>query len=424
MQVISKFKTPTKVTLTITAAPDELELVKKHVLGHFRKRVSVPGFRPGKAPLNLIEKNIDRKVFLDDFIEHAINDIYKKALDHENIRPVSMPNVKLKKFVPFSNLEFDAEVETLGEIILGGYKQIKLTKPKVTVSTVEINEVVENIAKRSANRSKVDRPAKTGDEVIIDFSGKDKKGPVAGTDGKDYPLLIGSGNFIPGFEENIIGTQAGGTKEFDAIFPSDYGVESMRSREITFTVEVKKVNEVEKLKIDDLFATKIGPFKQLTDLKNDVKRQLMQEKQQKADREHESRLIEEITKQSKVQAPDSIVEQQLMEMEGEEKRNLVYRGQTWQEHLSAEGVSEQQHRDRQRPTAEDRVKAGLVLSEIAKTEHLKVTSEELEVRLQILKGQYQDPKMQAELDKPENRQDIEARLLTEKTISKLVDYNK
>lgn len=423
MQVTNNSNSPTKISLTIRAESLDLEPIKNHVLGHFVKQVKVPGFRPGKAPAHLIEKNVDQKAFLDEFVEHAINDLYRKAVDHENVRPISPPSVKLKKFVPFSELEFEAEVDTIGQIILPDYKKIKLDKPKITVTAKEVNDVITSLAKRSAERVEVTRAAKTGDELLIDFSGKDDKGPVSGTDGKDYPLLLGSGSFIPGFEENLLGAKAGDTREFEVIFPADYGVQAMQNREISFKVDVKKVNELKQPKIDDALAAKIGPFKQLSELKADVKKQLVQEKQQKADREHESKLVQLITEQSKVDAPESIVEEQLAQMEDEEKRNLIYRGQTWQEHLAAEGVSEQQHRDRQRPTAAERVKAGLVLSEIAKSENLQVSPEELEIRLKILKGQYQDPKMQAELDKPENRQDIAARLLTEKTIAQLIQYS-
>lgn len=424
MQVSKTSSSPTKVNITIAVGAEELEPIRRHVLRHFIRSVRVPGFRPGKAPLELVEKNVDRNAFLDEFIEHAVNDCYGKVVEKENLRPVSRPEVKMKKFVPFSELEFEAEVEVLGAISLPDYKKLKLPKPKASVSAKDVTEVLESLALRSADRKTVESEAKEGHELVIDFAGKDDKGqPVSGAEAKDYPLIIGSKAFIPGFEEQLKGLKAGENKKFDIVFPADYGVAAMRGKKISFEVTVKKVNELIKAKIDDKFAGKIGPFGSLSDLKADIKKQLLQERQQQADRDYESKLIKEITEQSKIDIPASLIDEQVMRMEEDERRNLVYRGETWGEHLKAEGITEEQHRQRQRPQAAERVKAGLVLSEIASREKLQVTPEELELRLQILKGQYQDPAMQAELDKPENRQDIASRLLTEKTINSLVSYS-
>lgn len=191
---------------------------------------------------------------------------------------------------------------------------------------------------------------------------------------------------------------------------------------MTFKVEVKKVQELKEPKADDEFASKAGPFKTLAELKADIKKQLSAERQGQADNEYTNELIQKIVKKAELEVPKALVEDELLRMEEQEKQNLVYRGQTWQEHLAEEGLTEEQHRERQRPDAAERVKAGLVLSEIADKEGLEVTPEELEIRLQLLKGQYQDPQMQAELDKPANRRDIESRLLTEKTLAKLTEY--
>ena len=423
MQVTKTAKSPTQVSLTISAAAAELEPIRRHVLRHFATRVKVPGFRPGKAPMNIVEKNVDQKALLDEFMEHAINDLYGKALDQESIRPISKPEVQLKKFVPFTELEFTAGLETLSPIALPEYKKIKLAKPKVTIAAKDVTEVLESLKTRAAERIEVDRSAKTGDEVMIDFSGKDEKSePITGTDGKDYPLLLGSKSFIPGFEENLTGLKAGDSKEITVTFPKDYQAAAMQGRKVTFSVDVKKVNELQLPKLDDVFASKVGPFKNLAELKADIKKQLTAEKQQQADRAYENELIKTLADKSKVDVPLSLIEEQLMQMEDEEKRNLVYRGQTWPEHLKEEGITEEEHRQRNRPQAAERVKAGLVLSEIASKEDLTVTPEELDLRIQILKGQYSDLAMQAELDKPENRQDITARMLTEKTINALVNY--
>ncbi len=423
MQVTKFSKTPTAVQLTIEANINDLLPIKNHVLGHFTKSVKVPGFRAGKAPIAMVEKHVDQQRFLDDFLEHALNELYRQAVESENLRPVASPKVELKKFVPYTQLLFEAELEVIGDIKLADYKKIKLAKKPVTVEAKDINQVIDSLLERSAEREEVKRPAKLKDEVIIDFSGKDKDGkPLANTDGKDYALVLGSKSFIPGFEEQLVGLKTGDSKDFDITFPADYGVEEMRSKKVTFSVKVSKVNGIKLPKADDGFAKKTGPFKTLAELKADVKKQLLTEKQNQANREYENELIKKIVDKSVLEVPESLVTNQVERMEEEERRNLVYRGQTWQEHLDAEGVTEEEHRKRLLPDAETRVKAGLILSEIADKEKLTVEPEELKIQLDAYKSQYTDPAMQSELDKPENQQEVAAQLLTAKTINKLVDY--
>ncbi|MBI2285676.1 trigger factor [Candidatus Saccharibacteria bacterium] len=415
---------PTKVKLVVSADSADMEPIKQHVLVHFRHRVQVPGFRAGSAPLAMVEKSVDQKLLHDEFMEHALNQFYGQAIRHHNLRPVGQPQVQLKKFVPFSDLSFEVETDTVGQVGLADYKKIKLGKRSATVVAKDVSEVIKSLQQRNAERKEVGRAAKAGDEAIVDFRGKDREGkPVSGTDGVDYPLILGSGSFIPGFEEHLIGAKAGEKKEFGVKFPPDYRVAAMQSKNVVFEVEIKKVNELVIPKADDDFATKVGPFKTLAELKADVKKQLKIERQQQLDKDYENRLIAEVVAQSKVEIPEAMVDEDIIRMEDEEKRNLTYRGQTWQEHLKEEGVTEQQHRDRQRPRAEERIKAGIVLGEIAEKESVTVTPKEVDERIMLLRGQYQDEAMRAELDKPEARRDIEARLITEKTITRLVEHS-
>jgi trigger factor len=423
MHVTRESKTPTQTHLIITASADDLTPIKNHVLSHFRKNVKVPGFRPGKAPDSLLEKHVDQRALIDEFMEHALNDLYRHAVEQEKLRPVAQPQVAIKKFVPFTELEFEAEIETIGGIKVADYKAVKLSKKPVTVTAKDVNDVLANLQKRLAQRKDVNRAAKDGDEVVIDFAGRDQDGkPINGADGKDYPLVIGSKTFIPGFEDHVTGMKAGEEKEFTITFPKDYGVKALQDKKVTFNVTVKKVQELVEPKLDDDFAKQAGPFKTVAELKADVKKQLTAEREREAQSNYENELIQKIVEKSSIEIPEVLINEQLQRLEDEEKRNLVYRGQTWQEHLDAEGVTEEQHRERQRPDAELRVKAGLVLSEIADKEQISVQQEELQIRIQMLKGQYNDPAMLAELDKTENQQEIAAQLLTEKTIAKLVDY--
>jgi trigger factor len=423
MHVTKTTKTPTQVNLVINASEPDMAPIKRHVLGHFAGKVKIPGFRAGKAPAAMIEKHVDQNAFLDEFMEHSINELYRKAAEAEKIRPVATPDVKLKKFVPFTELEFEADVEVIGNINLPNYKTIKLAKKKPEITAKDVNDVVKNLQERISEKVEVDRPAKIGDETIIDFEGRNTSEKlIDGASGKDYPLILGSKTFIPGFEEKLVGLKTGDEKTFSVQFPDDYSAKELQGKKTVFKVRVIKVNELKVPKADDDFAAKAGPFKTLAELKKDIKTQLTQERQRTADQEYENELIKKIVDNSTVEIPDVLIEEQLTRMEDEEKRNLIYKGQTWQEHLKAEGITEEAHRLNKKPDADLRVKAGLVLSEIADKEQLTVLPEELELKIKTLKSQYTDPNMQRELDKPENQQDIAARILTEKTVFKLVDY--
>lgn len=424
MKLSKSIKSTTHEVLVIEADSSDLEPIKSHVLAHFRHTAKVPGFRAGTAPMAMVEKYVDQNQLQNEFLEHALNQLYIQAIRLEGLKPVGQPNVQVKKFVPFTILEFEVATDVVGPVSLPDYKKIKLTKPSVKVNPKDVDGVIKSLQQRSAQRKEVTRPAKTGDELIVDFSGRDKDDkPISGTDSKDYPLILGSNSFIPGFEDNLIGVKAGQAKEFTVKFPKDYGIATLQSKDVTFNVDVKKVNELVIPRADDAFASKAGPFKNIAELKADIKKQLKLEREQQAERDFANRLVGEIVAQSKVEIPQSIIEEEIDRLEEEEKRNLAYRGQTWHEHLIQEGINEEQHHERQRSNAEMRVRGGLVLSEIAEKEAIAVTPDELDKRIELLKGQYQDEAMRAELDKPQTRRDTESRLLTEKTIDRLVKYS-
>ncbi|MGC1176738.1 MAG: trigger factor [Candidatus Saccharimonadales bacterium] len=415
---------PTKVKLTITAEQALLDTVKQAVLKRLSQNVKVQGFRSGKAPAHLIEKQLDQQLLQSEFLDAAVNQLYTEAVRQEKLRVVTQPTVSITKFVPFSTLEFTAEFEVVGDIKLADYKKIKLARKPVEVSAKDVDEVLENLRGRAAQKEVVTRAAKSGDEVTIDFKGVDAKTkePIAGADGKDYALPLGSKTFIPGFEDELIGIKTGEERSFTLTFPKDYGAKELQSRKVNFTVTATKVQELKPPKLDDTFAATVGPFTSLSELKSDIKKQVTAERQREAQAAYDNELLEKIAAGSTVAIPKALVDEEVDRVEESEKRDVTYRGQTWQEHLDAEGLDAEAHREKQRPAAELRVKAGLILGEAAEKEQVSVTPEEVKLRVQLLKGQYPDPAMQAELDKPENQRDIRGRLLTEKTLDALRGY--
>lgn len=412
---------PTRIKLTIIADQKAIDANKQAVIAELGQNVKVPGFRPGKAPANLIEKQIDQAAFQSEFLDRIVNQLFVAAVDNQKLRPVASPKIDLTKFVPYSTLEFTAELDVVGEVTLADYKKIKLAPKKVEVTALDVNDVISNLRKRGASKEEVKRAAKLDDEVIIDFKGDDAKTgePIDGADGKEYPLVLGSKSFIPGFEEEVVGLKAGDVKSFEITFPKDYSATVLQNKKVKFEVTVHMVQELKEAKLDDEFASSIGPFKNVAELKADIKKQIQAEKQVEANRAYDNELLDKIASKSAVAIPLALVDEEIDRMEEEEKRNIVYRGQTWQEHLDEEGINAEEHREKQREGATIRVKAGLILGEISEQEKITVTPEELELRIQLLKGQYSDPATHAELDKPDNRRDIMSRLLTEKTLDKL-----
>ncbi len=424
MQIKKEQLTPTKIKLTLGAEPALIDEVKHHVLQDLAKKVKVAGFREGKAPLSMIEKSVDSTMLHSEFLEHAVNRLYSEAITQDRLRPIDNPEVSVTKFVPFSELEITAEVDVVGDIKLPDYKKIKLAKPAVKVTAADVDDVLKKLQTRLADKKDVTRGAKAGDEVTIDFKGTDTKTkePISGADGTDYPLVLGSDSFIPGFEDELIGLKTDATKTFDIVFPKEYSVSALQSRKVTFEVTVKKVQELTEAKLDDAMAAKVGPFKTLAELKADIKTQVTAERQQETDRQFESDLLESVAKKTKAAIPPALIDEEVERQVGQLKQNLMYRGQTWQEFLDSEKKTEEEFSESLKPVAELRVTAGLALSDIAELEGIVITADDIDVRLQLMKGQYQDPAMQAELDKIETRREIAQRLLSEKTIAKLTEY--
>ena len=354
MQITRKQLSPTEVKLSLTADAAQLQEVKKHVLRDLGRDTRLQGFRPGKAPLSVVERNVDQNLLQSQFLDHALNQLFSDAVRDEKLRPVAQPKVTVTKFVPFTTLEVDMEVETVGSVKLPDYKKIRLAKKPVKVEAKDIDDVIENLRSRGADTTDVKRAAKDGDQIVVDFMGTDAKtgDSISGADGKEYPVVLGSNSFIPGFEPELIGLKAGDDKIFTITFPKDYGVAALQSRKVTFSVKVHKVQSVARPKIDDAFAATVGPFKTVAELKADIRKQLQADREQQSQRDYESELLEQIANQATVGLPKQLVDEEIDRHEQDERQNLTYRGQTWQEHLKEEGLTEAEHRERQRPSAE------------------------------------------------------------------------
>jgi trigger factor len=414
----------TRVSVTVTADADEINAAKHAAVKELGRAVKVQGFRKGKVPAAVIEKNIDPNALGTETVEHAINLTLNKVIDLEELRVLDQPKIELTKFVPFDTLEYSAEIEILPSVTLGKYTKLGVKKSPAKVQKADIDEVIERMQQGFADKNEVERASKDGDEVVIDFVGTDEKGAtIDGASGSDYALRLGSNTFIPGFEEQLVGHKAGETFDIHVTFPDNYHAEHLKSAKVTFAITLKKVQEVTLPKVDDELAKKVGPFDTVTALRTDIERELTAQQDRQALEKLKDDLLGKVVESSTVPVPELLVDDQLRALEQDAMQNLMYRGQTLEQYLEATG-----HTDRDdwvakelRPAAERRVKAGLVIAELSKAEKIEISKDELEAEL--TKRKAEAPAMAEQLDTPEARRDLANRVITEKTINRLVELN-
>ncbi len=428
MQSTIEYIEPTKVKINISVDAKELRNAKEKAINKLASSVSVPGYRAGKAPSSAIEKHLDPNLLSQESLEQALSDSYAKALGEYELRPVSNPEVVIKSFVPYESLNIETTSEVLGKVKLGKFSGLKIggDKKLAAIKSEDVDNVIKSLQKQLATRTSVKRAAQEGDEVVIDFVGKyaDSSDLIEGASGKDYPLELGSASFIPGFETKLVGVKAGEKREIELVFPKDYQASLLRNKKALFEVNVKTVNQLAIPKLDDQFAKQVGQFNSLSDLKDDIKRELMANRASEQAKQFQNLLLENIIETSSVDLPKVLIDDETSKLESELRNNSAYRGMTWNEYLANEGLTEENYKKQLELQATKSVKAGLVIGEIAANLRINVLPEEVDSRIAALKKQYaSDPLMQKELDRKENRSDLQSRILVEKTIQRLVELN-
>lgn len=402
----------------VTAAANDLAIYKDAVASRFTGTVKVPGFRPGKAPTDMILKYSDQQTLQNEFLNTAVNDLYLKTNIELKLKIVGEPKINITKFVPFDTLEFSVEVPIITDIKLPDYHRLGLKKNKVEVTPKQLEHSLKELQKRLATPTEVKRPAKIGDLVIIDFDGIDTKTKeqLPPASAKDYSLVLGDNTLIPGFEENLVGLSKGKTKSFDLIFPKDYHDKSYANRKVTFKASIKDVKSLKLPPLDDKFASQFGPFKNLDELKAELKKQIFAEADRQATIELENKILNSLAEKTKVDLSDDVINNEIELLLNEARQASVNRGQTWQEYLASIGKSEEEFREQLKDSANTRIRGGIAIGEIATKEKIEVTSEEIDQLIASEKARYQDEAMQRELDNPNNRREIGMRLLTEKVL--------
>lgn len=423
MKTSVKQLSDTKVAVTITVDKQALADAEQVALTKLAKTIKAPGFRKGKVPMSVAAKYVDSNALAQQTLDDALSKAVSQVFTEQNIQALDRPQVEVKKFVPGQELEFVAEAEILPQITLGDYKKLGVKKVVAKIADSDLEDVIERIRKGYAERKDVDRAAKDGDETIIDFTGKRDGVAFDGGSATDYTLALGSNQFIPGFEEAIIGHKAG--EEFDVPlkFPEDYHSETLAGADVVFSVKLKAVKEVVLPELNDELAAKAGPFTSVAEFKKDIKRELSEAKEREALDKLKDDLIGKLIEISKIPVPEILAADQRKSIEQDMTQNLMYQGLTLDNYLGNKKLTYEEWLDTEvKIAAENRVKAGLVLAELSKVEKVTATDEELAEKIKQYQEQYGNRSNQ-DFTTPEVQRDIANRLLTDKAIDRLVELN-
>ena len=426
MKTTVKKLSDTKVCLTITLGADELNTAEQVALTKMARDLKVPGFRKGKVPVSVAAKHVNPMALQEQVLDNALSKAVAEAFMNEKLQALERPSVEVKKFVPNQEVEFTAEVTVVPPVKLGDYKKLKAKAQTVKVEAKDVDEIIERMQQNFVDKTEVKRAAQEGDEAIIDFVGKKDGVAFDGGSAKDFALKLGGGQFIPGFEEGVVGHKAGETFDLDLEFPKDYHAENLAGAKVVFSVTLHKVNELKLPELNDEFAAKCGPFTDIKELKADIKREITAQKEREAKEKLKDELVAELADSSKVALPELLIDDQLRSIEQDLMQNLSYRGLTTDSYLKAQGFKDKAdwQKKEARPAAEKRVKAGLVLAELSKELGVEVSREELDAQISTFKQQYgKDAKLAARFDDPNVHRDIANRMITDKTIDKLVELN-
>lgn len=426
MKTTVTHESDTRVKVVVAADHAELAAAEQVALKRLAKTVKVNGFRTGHVPLEIVKKHTDSNALAQETLDAALNRAVAEAFLNNDLQVLARPEVEIKKYVPGELLEFTAEADVLPEVKLGDYKKLKAKKAAVNVDKKEIDEVIERIQKGLSEKKEVKRAAKIGDETVIDFVGKKDGKAFQGGTGKDYPLVLGSNSFIPGFEDALVGLKAGDTKDVKLAFPKDYHAKDLAGQDVVFEVAVKKVNSVKLPALDDKFAAKAGPFTSMDDLRKDIKAEITAQAERKATDDLKDELVKQLVAKSTVSVPSVLRDDQIRSLEQDLRQNLMYRGRTLEQYFEEKGYADRDAwvKAEANDAADARIKAGLVLAQLSKELKIEATADELAAHINAYKQQYaNNPKMAKHFDKPEAQREVANRLITEKTIDKLVELN-
>lgn len=382
-------------------------------------KINVQGFRKGKAPRHIIERYYGSEVFFEDAVNIVLPDAYDKAIEEQNIEAVAQPEIDIKDISKENGVVFTAKVTVKPEFKLGEYKGVEVSKVTHRTTEKEINGEIEKIRTRNARMVTVeDREAKLDDTVNINFEGFVDGVAFEGGKGENFDLKLGSGQFIPGFEDQLVGKNIGEEVEVNVKFPKEYHAEELKGKKAMFKVTINSIKAQELPELDDEFAKDVSEFDTFEEFKADLTKKLKESNKEKAKRELEEKILETICNNTEIDIPEAMFETAVDGQIRDFAMQLRYQGIDLEQYAKYTGVTVDAMRAQVRPEAEKRVKTSLVLEKIAKTENIEVTEKELEAEIEKMAEQ---SKMKAEdVKKYVNMDDLKENKLMEKTVEFVV----
>ena len=375
--------------LTIEASAEDFEKAVQAAYQKNKNKITIPGFRKGKAPRVMIEKMYGAGIFYEDAANALIQSEYPKAADECGLEIVSQPEidvVQIEKGKPFI---FTADVATKPEVTLGEYKGLEIEKVSTRVTQKEVDAKIQEEAEKNARTITVtDRPVQDGDEVILDFEGFVDGVAFEGGKGENYPLTIGSGSFIPGFEEQLVGAEAEKEMEVKVTFPEDYHAEDLKGKEAVFKCTVHEIKAKELPEIDDEFAAEVSEFDTLEEYKADIKAKIKDQKASEGKRKQEDQAVDAAVKNAQYEIPQPMIETQVMQMADDFAQRIQSQGISLEQYFQFTGMTADKMMDELRPQAIKRIETRLVLEAIAKAENIEISDEKLDEELAKMAESY------------------------------------
>ena len=392
LQVEKMEKNMAKLTIEVSA--EELDKAMQNAYLKARGKISIPGFRKGKAPRKMIEQMYGKGIFLEDAANALIPEHYSKALEECDLEIVSQPEIDVTQAEPGKAFIFTAEVAVKPEVTLGEYKGVEVPKSETEVTDEDIDaEIKKEQEKNSRTVTVEDRGAENGDITTIDFEGFVDGVAFEGGKGTDYPLTLGSGSFIPGFEDQLVGAKAGDHVEVNVTFPEEYQAAELAGKAAVFQCDVKKVETKELPELDDDFAQDVSEFDTLAEYREDVKKNLTEKKEKEARAAKENAAVDKAIENAEMEIPDAMLNTQVRQMMNDFASRMQSQGLTMEQYFQFAGMTAEKMQEEMKPQALKRIQTRLVLEKIAETENIEVSEDEVNEEISKMAEMY---KMEAD----------------------------
>lgn len=375
------------VTITVEVGKDEFAPAIEKAYKKQVKQMKIPGFRPGHAPRKVIEGMYGIEVFFDEAMNIAFPEAYQAALEEGKLEPVDHPQVEVTE-VSADGFTFKATFANYPEVKLGEYKGLTAVKPAVEVTDEMVDQQLQQMRERNARLVSVEREAQNGDTAVIDFEGKKDGVPFEGGKSENYPLELGSGSFIPGFEEQIVGMKAGEEKDIQVTFPEAYQAEELAGQEAVFSIKLHEVKAKELPELDDEFAKDVSEFDTLDELKADLRKKAEESQEASAKQTFENNLMEQVAANMECDIPEAMIENQARRVVDDYKMQVQSQGVSFAEYLKITGMKEADLLDSAKEPALRQIRNSLALEAVVKAENIEATEEEIDAECLKMADQY------------------------------------